>query len=106
MIFHVFWSVRGGGADFFLPPKLPRGGDTAKLRRVQSWDTRTGAHNFTCLLNNPPHYQLYYISALIVATFTALCTQMKQQEKEREKKRERERKRFKCELISLDVIIS
>lgn len=36
---------------------------------VQSRDRRTGAHNFTCLLNALHDTQLYSTSALIVATF-------------------------------------
>lgn len=48
----------------FSPSQLPRGGDTAELRRVQSRDKRTGAHNFTCLpfepLARPPAAILHF----------------------------------------------
>ncbi len=69
LIFHVF-----RGADF-SPFQPPRGGDTVKLRRVQSGDRGTGAHNFTCLFNNPHTTAILNFSSNcshIYSTFTEM----------------------------------
>lgn len=62
-------SFFGGGGRFLSLSATKRGRHSEVHMEVQSRDRRTGAHNFTCLLNALHDTQLYSTSALIVATF-------------------------------------